>query len=351
MFWREKLKGIPPCIFPRLSVLPGELGYTSTCIELDITSYQLSAFTRTQKTTVDAVLRLAWAFILRYFTGSSRVCFGFQTMGRDDSLLGMRHAVGSFSNTVACNYELSSHSPVSAALKMAEDQLTTCLPHQHFTLAELQHAMGVKGGDRLFNSCLTFTEEPAGLNSKFTTRTNFELKPISLQQTFDVDVVVNTRFASGKLTVDIGQRVMSAEQSVNVANTFGKTIRTILATPSAPIGMVELFSDRDYAQIVEWEAENPPEVEEQVQDCVHDLVSKQAERQPSSQAICSWDGTLTYLELEEEATKLAHHLVDAGVGPHCVVPVVMDKCRLAPVAMVAVLKYVVSYCLFYPWFC
>ncbi|KAK3299574.1 uncharacterized protein B0H64DRAFT_355769 [Chaetomium fimeti] len=338
VFWREKLTGIPPCLFPRLTILPGELGFVNTCVELDITSYQLSGFTRTQKTTVDAVLRLAWGLILRCFTGSNQICFGFQTVGRDDSILGMRHAVGSFSNTIACAYELATYSPVAAALQMVEEHLLTCLPHQHFTLAELQHGMGMKGGDRLFNSCLTFTEEPAGLNSKFTTRTTSELKPISLQQTFDVDIVVNTRFTAGKLTVDIGQRVMSPEQSVNVANTFGGAIRAILASPNTSVGLVDLFSDRDYAQILAWEAESPPEVEEQAQNVVHDLVSRQATIQPASQAICSWDGSLTYLQLEEEATRLAHHLVDAGVGPHSVVPVVMDKCKLAPVAMVAVLK-------------
>ncbi|KAK4249149.1 non-ribosomal peptide synthetase [Corynascus novoguineensis] len=337
-FWREKLTGVSPCVFPRLTVLPGELGFVNTCVELDITSYQLSGFARTQKTTVDAILRLAWGLILRCFTGSNDVCFGFQTIGRDDSILGMRHAVGSFSNTVACSYELAAYSPLVAALRMVEEQLLACLPHQHFTLAELQHALGMKGGDRLFNSCLTFTEEPAGLNSKFTTRTSFELKPISLQQTFDVDVVINTRFTAGKLIVDIGQRVMSPEQSVNVANTFGKAIRAILSSPGTSIGLVDLFSDRDYAQILAWEAESPPEIEEPVQSVVHDLISRQATIQPSSQAICSWDGSFTYLELEEEATRLAHHLVDAGIGPHSVVPVVMDKCKLAPVAMLAVLK-------------
>ncbi|AEO58494.1 non-ribosomal peptide synthetase [Thermothelomyces thermophilus ATCC 42464] len=337
-FWREKLKGVPPCLFPRLTVLPGELGFVNTGVELDITSYQLSGFARTHKSTVDAILRLAWALVLRCFTGSNLVCFGFQTLGRDDSILGMRHAVGSFSNTVACNYELATYSTIAAALHMVEEHLVTCLPHQHFTLAELQHAMGMKGGERLFNSCLTFTEEPAGLNSKFTTRTSFELKPISLQQTFDVDVVVNTRFTAGKLIVDIGQRVMSPEQSVNVANTFGKAIRAILSSPNTAIGLVDLFSDRDYAQILAWEAESPPQFKEPVQSVVHDLISRQAKMQPSSQAICSWDGSFTYLELEEEATRLAHHLVDVGVGPHSVVPVVMDKCKLAPVAMIAVLK-------------
>ncbi|KAK4160274.1 hypothetical protein QBC43DRAFT_114853 [Cladorrhinum sp. PSN259] len=337
-YWREKLTGVPPCHFPRLTVLPDEQRFINSGLELDITSYDLSAFTRTHKTTVAAVLRLAWGLLLRVYTGSNQVCFGFQTAGRDESNVKMRHAVGSFANTVACCFELLTYSPLSLALQKVEDELVQNWPHQHFTMAELQHAMGVKGAERLFNSCLTFTEEPAGLNSKYSTRTSFELKPITLQQTFDTDVVVNTRFSSGKLFVDIGQRILSPDQAIAVASTFGKAIRAILTAPNSSVGLVDLFSDRDYAQILAWDAESPQLTEGQSHTVVHDLVSRQAEIQPSSQAICSWDGSYTYAQLEEEATKLAHHLVDVGVGPHSVVPVVMDKCRLAPLAMLAVLK-------------
>ncbi|KAK3312990.1 hypothetical protein B0H66DRAFT_524561 [Apodospora peruviana] len=337
-FWRGRLTGIAPCFFPRLTLLPGKQRFANACLDLDITSYELSAFSRTHKTTPADILRLAWGLILRCFTGSNSVCFGYQTIGRDDSVEGLRHAVGSFANTVPCNYELLPYGPLTLALQMVEDQMTACLPHQNFTTAELQHAMGMKGGERLFNSCLTFTEEPGGLNSKFTTRTNFELKPISLQQTFDVDVVINTRFSGGKLVVDIGQRVMSPEQSLNVASTFGKAIRAILALPNTNIGVVDLFSDRDYAQIVSWGADAPPASDTQVQCVVHELVTKQASLQPTGQAVCSWDGSFTYEQLEAQATKLGHYLVDAGVGPHSVVPVVMEKGRLAPVAMLAVLK-------------
>ncbi|KAK0610097.1 hypothetical protein B0T17DRAFT_545875 [Bombardia bombarda] len=337
-FWRDKLHGIAPCSFPRLSVAPNEQRFVNACLDLEISSYELSTFSRTHKTTISAVLRLAWGIILRCFTGQTNVSFGYQTMGRDDSVEELRYAVGSFANTVTCNYELSSYSPLTFMLEMVDEQMAASLPHQHFTLAELHNAMGMKGSERLFNSCLTFTEEPAGLNSKFTTRTSFELKPVSLQQSFDMDVVINTRFSGGKLVVDMGQRIMSPEQAVNVANTFGKAIRTILTTPSATVGMVDLFSDRDYAQILAWNAESPAASTVQAPVVIHELVAKQAALQPTSQAICSWDGSLTYEQLEQEATKLAHHLVDAGVGPHSVVPVVMEKGRLAPVAMLAVLK-------------
>lgn len=325
-------------MFPRLAVSPDEQRFVNSFFDLEITSYELSGFTRSHATTVDAIIRLAWSLVLRCFTGSNAVCFGYQTSGRDTSVPELQDAVGSFANIVACNYELTSYTPLKMALEATEDQLTTSLPHQHFTMAELEHAMGMKGGEHLFNSCLTFTEEPAGLNSKFTTRTSFELKPLSLKQTSDVDVLVNTRFAGGKLVVDIGQRVMSEEQALNVANTFGKAIRTILSAPHSSIGTVDLFSDRDYAQLLAWGADSPSGHSTRAETLVHDLVSKQASAQPNSQAVCAWDGTYTYRQLDEEATILAHHLVDVGVGPHSVVPVVMEKSRLAIVAILAVLK-------------
>ncbi|KAK1776635.1 hypothetical protein QBC45DRAFT_211717 [Copromyces sp. CBS 386.78] len=337
-FWREMLSDVAPCMFPRLTVSPDEQRFVNSFLNLEITSYELSGFTRSHATTVDAIVRLAWSLVLRCFTGSNAVCFGYQTTGRDDTVSELQNAVGSFANMVACKYELTSYTPLKMALEVIEDQLTASLPHQHFTMTELEHAMGMKGGEHLFNSCLTFTEEPAGLNSKFTTRTSFELKPLSLKQTSDVDVLVNTRFAGGKLVVDIGQRVMSEEQALNVANTFGKAIRTILSAPHSSIGTVDLFSDRDYAQLLAWGVDSPSGNNTRVESVVHELVSKQARAQPNSQAVCAWDGTFTYQKLDEEATVLAHHLVDVGVGPHSVVPVVMEKSRLAIVAILAVLK-------------
>ncbi|KAK3317543.1 hypothetical protein B0T19DRAFT_293542 [Cercophora scortea] len=337
-FWCDRLASIVPCLFPRLSLVPEERRFVSACLDLDITSLELSAFSRSHKTTTAAVLRLAWGLVLRCFTGRDSVCFGYQTSGRDDSVDELLHAGGSFANTVACNYELDSYSLLSSMLQVAEEQMEASLPHQHFTVAEIQHAMGTKGGERLFNSCLTFTEEPAGLNSKFTTRTSFELKPVSLQQTFDMDIVMNTRYSSGKLVVDIGQRIMTPEQALDVANTFGKAIQAILAIPKSSVGMVNLFSDRDYAQIVAWNADSTPTLEVPAHSVIHGLIAKQAALQPGAQAVCSWDGAFTYRELEDTATRLAHHLVDLGVGPNSVVPVVMHKSRLAPVAMLAVLK-------------
>ncbi|KAI3581769.1 hypothetical protein IWW34DRAFT_903772 [Fusarium oxysporum f. sp. albedinis] len=55
-------------------------------------------------------------------------------------------------------------------------------------------------------------------------------------------------------------------------------------------------------------------------------------------AIDSWDGTFTYAELDQNATVLAHLLIDKGVKSETVVAICLHKSKWAIVAMLAVLK-------------
>ncbi|PVH82351.1 hypothetical protein DL98DRAFT_386885, partial [Cadophora sp. DSE1049] len=63
-----------------------------------------------------------------------------------------------------------------------------------------------------------------------------------------------------------------------------------------------------------------------------------AAQDPPSQAVCSWDGNLTYAELDEYSSRLASSLSGKGVAPEVVVPVAFEKSRWAIVSALAVLK-------------
>lgn len=58
---------------------------------------------------------------------------------------------------------------------------------------------------------------------------------------------------------------------------------------------------------------------------VHKMIEAQAVRAPDQVAVASWDGELTYAELEHLASKLARHLAFCGVGPEDIVPICMHK--------------------------
>jgi len=72
--------------------------------------------------------------------------------------------------------------------------------------------------------------------------------------------------------------------------------------------------------------------------CIHEQVSEQAALSAEQEAVCAWDGTWSYRELDERSAELARRLRQAGVGPEVLVPTLFEKSKWAVLAMLAVLK-------------
>lgn len=320
-------------------------------VATDIPFQKVADFCRLHKTTTGTILRLAWGLVLRAITGSNAVCFGYRAPGRSATLEGMRTAIGCFSNTIAIPLDLSSFKPLGLLLRQIEDGYISALPHQHITMAEVRHALcahhkGAGVDVQLFNTCFSFSEEPAELSSTLPGLGNLELRNVMNHETTDCDLTVNVRFRSstGHLVIDIGHRILSDTQAQNLANTFGRAVSAIIKCTSSaiPIGSLDLFSDRDYAQIVDWTKPGDKDGQQQQRTLLHELVFAQGINRPDSKAICAHDGDLTYLQVELLSHRLAHKLVGAGVVPRghgkAAVPVILDKTKWAPIALLAVLK-------------
>ncbi|KAI5198759.1 nonribosomal peptide synthase SidD [Aureobasidium subglaciale] len=72
--------------------------------------------------------------------------------------------------------------------------------------------------------------------------------------------------------------------------------------------------------------------------CMHDMVSEQAQQFPDKVAIDSWDGTLTFEQVERYSTSMAQTLISEGVQPHDIVPLCFEKSRWAIVSVLATMK-------------
>ncbi|KAM4065675.1 AMP-binding enzyme [Hirsutella rhossiliensis] len=79
-------------------------------------------------------------------------------------------------------------------------------------------------------------------------------------------------------------------------------------------------------------------VPEPIEACVHSLFKRVAIERSSSPAICSWDGALTYGQLDLLSSRLACHLIGLGVKPGTMVILCFEKSLLAPVAVLGVAK-------------
>lgn len=72
--------------------------------------------------------------------------------------------------------------------------------------------------------------------------------------------------------------------------------------------------------------------------CMHDMVAEQARRYPAKVAIDSWDGSLTYAQVEHYSTLTACSLKEMGVELHDIVPICFEKSKWTIVAVLAAMK-------------
>ena len=158
-YWKEYLAGVDPCYFPTLidSVdEPKELLLTE--LEIDTSLATMYNFCASHGITLSNLFQLVWALVLRCYTGSDDVCFGYMNSGRDTPIAGIQDMVGPLISMLVCRVPCEETSTALQVLEKIERDFAQSLPHQHCGLAQIQRGLGLQG-EPLFNSGMSFRRE------------------------------------------------------------------------------------------------------------------------------------------------------------------------------------------------
>lgn len=112
------------------------------------------------------------------------------------------------------------------------------------------------------------------------------------------------------------------------------TIKLCLANPTATLEGSLRPTTSDLSRLWTLNHRLPPSYD----FCMHDVISERGSRAPNKVAIDSWDGQLTYGQIEQWSTHIAHELKNKGVMLHDVVPICFEKSKWTIVAVLAVMK-------------
>ncbi|MCT8343380.1 amino acid adenylation domain-containing protein, partial [Photorhabdus kleinii] len=103
-----------------------------------------------------------------------------------------------------------------------------------------------------------------------------------------------------------------------------------------PIGQLNLLPEAERTLLLEtWNATETlyPET-----GCIHQLFEQQAAKTPDATALVYEDQTLSYVELNARANRLAHQLIALGVGPEQRVAICVSRSLAMVVGVLAILK-------------
>ncbi|KAI5461973.1 hypothetical protein BGZ63DRAFT_423288 [Mariannaea sp. PMI_226] len=346
--WKTNLLGIKPCIMPFLNADTGEQVSRPHPFTLSVTRKELDAFCQEAEIDPTALLQLAWALVLRAFVGLDQVVFGYQFSGRDEQLLhGIGGAIGSFANILPCVVDLTTNQTIKKCLYNVDDSFTTAQKHRYVTMAEVQHALSMREGP-FFNTCFFFQEsDPLATAAAATVLEDDEspeVHPVEISSTLvtssrqtDCDVSCTAMFVNDVLHANLSSVCLSNKQAMSILISFDAAIKQIMNHPTRLIAEVNLSTEENTPQLSDQDWE-PRQMAQKMNSCLHDVILRHGQLSPDDPAVSSWDGDLTYIQLATLVARLRTYLVNLGVGPGTIVPVVLEKTCWAPVMLLAVLQ-------------
>ncbi|MEI5523790.1 amino acid adenylation domain-containing protein [Streptomyces brasiliscabiei] len=136
-------------------------------------------------------------------------------------------------------------------------------------------------------------------------------------------------------TIEYALDLFDRSTAESIGARFVRVLRQLMADPALPVGAVDTLDPAERRSLLvdmNATAEPVPAV------TLARLVEEQAALAPDAEAVVHEGTSLTYGELDARANRLAHVLVERGVGPETVVAVALPRTLDLPVALLAVLK-------------
>ncbi|MEO3749883.1 amino acid adenylation domain-containing protein [Streptomyces sp. B6B3] len=269
--------------------------------------------------TVNTVVQVAWAMVVRHLTGRRDVVFGATVAGRPAELPGMREMLGLFLNTVPVRVRLDPALTLDELLGQVQAQQSALLDHQHLGLAEIQR---LAGPGAVFDTLLAFENFPGDLaqepSADGLTITDTQLRE-STNFAIALGVIPADEFT---FRLDYRTDLFDADTARSLLDRLVRVLDRMAADPPPGPGgpgrcpQVRLrdldpLAEAERALLSEWNDTARPIPP----GTWLESFTRRVRRSPDAPAVRCGSASLTYAELDAEANRLARHLLALGVGP------------------------------------
>ncbi len=297
---------------------------------------QLKAFAQRHKVTLNTLVQSAWLLLLQRHTGLDTVAFGATVAGRPAELPGIEQQVGLFINTLPVVATPSPQLSVETWLQTVQTQNLRLREQEHTPLFDIQRWAGL-GGEALFDSILVFENYPvsAALEQGSPAGLRFGAMD-SLEQTHYPLTVLLAMGDSLAVEFNYDRAAFDAQAIVHLAEHFQQLLQALTLPQVQRLADLPSLPDAQRTLIVEdW---NATAREYPLQRTVHQLIEDQVALTPQAPALAYGAQRLSYAELNRRANRLAHRLLEAGVGPDVLVGLALERSIEMVVGLLAVLK-------------
>jgi amino acid adenylation domain-containing protein len=316
-FWKEYLADVEPCVFPALSHEASTEGRSTRTLNKQ--TAETHAVGNLSSISVETLLQLVWAVVLRWYTGSDDVCFGYSTSSSEDKRMDTE-------SIATCRFLVQNERKLLDIFQQAKKDGEKAASNVA-SLESIKRQLGLDD-TTLFNTALTYR--------KVSSMPKGSIRDPNISNIYSILIEAEVSHSYAEIHFNYSRETLSSSQMNHVIDMFDQVFDNLLSLNlhAHTVKDIDLIPERSTRQIRDWNAASPPRVEK----CADELIQQQALLHPRAEAVSSWDKNFTYGQLEIVSSRLARHLSSMGVQPEVFVVLCFEKSAWAVVAQLAVLK-------------
>lgn len=338
-FWAEHLRDATPTRLPRgwSGARPPAQHRTLRVALPPGTGLALAELARSLAVPLKSVLLAVHLRVLSAISGQDDVLSGVTVNGRCETEDGER-VVGQFLNTVPFRLSVETGTWTDLITRVFRSEVAQ-LPHRRYPTAQIQRE---HGEGRLFDTAFNFTHfhvyrELSRLGGVTVDGgAFFDRTGLDLLADFSMDS------ETGEVNLVLNCNGLAEHQIAVIGRCYAEALTRVNAGPRTRHDVADLLAEEDrHRVLVEWNPTTATEQSERSEGAADDFVTlfeRQARRNPRSSAVACSGRSLTYGELDDRATRLAHLLTAQGIGPDRLVALCGERDIPYLVAVIAVLK-------------
>ena len=277
------------------------------------------------------------AYISRTKMNADKFYIGTAVLNRSGNK--EQNTVGMFINTVPMLIELDNDKAFSENLSRMEETALSVFRHERYNygdvLADIRKEFNF--GEKLYDVMISYQNARVGGAEVETTWYH------SGEQSESLQIHIDDRDSEGIFRVhyDYLTEKFTETEIENMHSHICNLLFDAIKNDGKRIYELNILTPEEQQKLLY--TFNDTAVEYPKDKCVHQLFEEQVERTPDKTAIVACDKTLTYREVNEEANRIAHSLIEKGVRVGDVVAVILPRDSHLIPALFGVLKSGAAY--------
>jgi amino acid adenylation domain-containing protein/non-ribosomal peptide synthase protein (TIGR01720 family) len=309
-------------------------------LEVELTS-RLASLAREARTTPFVVLVSAFSLLLSKYSGQDELVIGTPVHGR--TRREVEGLIGMFVNTLALRLSPEGTLSFCAYLQRVKDRVLEAFAHESCPFDLVIERLNLPrdaGRSPLFDVTFVLQNEDMGLAHE-------SVRPVEApggQSRFDLTLIARPDSGGTRCELEYCTALFNPETAARMARHFVQVCEALVAEPERELRHVSLASAGEIAQILEVFNDTRRPYPDTA--CIPALFEAQAREHADKVAVKeaypvagrTEARSLSYRELDQQATGIARRLQSAGAKPGSIVPVFVDKSADAIAAFLGILK-------------